>query len=101
MKHTSLVPVKRIDQVIHVIRGEKVMLDTDLAKLYGVTTKTLNQAVKRQAKRFPLYFMFQLTTEEALTLRSRSQIVTLKRGQISNTDPMHLPNTESLCYRVF
>jgi ORF6N domain len=81
MKHASLVPVERIDQAIYLIRGEKVMLDSDLAKLYGVTTKTLNQAVKRHAKRFPLDFMFQLTAEEALTLRSRSQIVTLKRGQ--------------------
>jgi hypothetical protein len=70
------------------IRGQKVMLDRDLAYLYGVTTKVLNQAVKRHEDRFPEDFMFQLTMEEAkiwwTEVRSgslRSQIVTLKRGQ--------------------
>ena len=75
------VPAERIEQTILVIRGHRVMLDTDLAKLYGVVTKVLNQAVKRNRTRFPMDFMFQLTTEEATSLRSH--IVTLKpsRGQ--------------------
>lgn len=72
---------ERIDQTIRIIRSHRVMLDTDLAKLYGVSTKVLNQAVKRNRSRFPMDFMFQLTAEEAASLRS--QIVTLKpsRGQ--------------------
>ena len=68
-----------IESLIYEIRGQKVMLDKDLAKMYGVETKVLNQAVKRNMKRFPEDFMFQLTPEECL----RSQIVTLntKQGQ--------------------
>ena len=68
-----------IESLIYEIRGQKVMLDRDLAKMYGVETKVLNQAVKRNMKRFPEDFMFQLTLEECL----RSQIVTLntKQGQ--------------------
>ena len=69
-----LVPRKQIEQAILVIRGHRVMLDADLAKLYGVPTKVLNQAVKRNKSRFPRDFMFQLTDQEAATLRS--QIVT-------------------------
>ena len=64
--------------VIYFVRGEKILLDRDLAKLYGIATKVLNQAVKRQAERFPSDFMFQLTNEEWDNLRS--QIVTSKRG---------------------
>ncbi len=64
-----------IQNLIYDIRGCKVMLDSDLAKLYGVETKVLNQAVKRNIKRFPSHFMFKLTKEEWQILRS--QIVTL------------------------
>ncbi len=60
-----LVPHDQLEQSILVIRGHRVMLDTELAKLYGVLTKTLNQAVKRNRTRFPDDFMFQLTAEEA------------------------------------
>jgi ORF6N domain len=67
---------EHVEQNILLIRGHRVMLDTDLAKLYGVPTKVLNQAVKRNATRFPADFMFQLTSEETTTLRS--QIVTSK-----------------------
>jgi hypothetical protein len=88
MKQSGLVPVERIERAIFVIRGEKVMLDRDLATLYGVTTKVFNQAVRRHMQRFPPDFMFQLTMEEARTwwLKTmakplRSQSVTLKRGQ--------------------
>ncbi|MEP6912714.1 MAG: ORF6N domain-containing protein [bacterium] len=75
------VPVERIEKMIFLIRGEKVMLDRDLALLYDVSTSVFNQAVKRHKKRFPPDFMFQLTIEEAQALRSRSQSVILKRGQ--------------------
>jgi phage regulator Rha-like protein len=79
---TSLVPLERIERAIILVRGEKVMLDSDLAEIYGVETRILNQAVKRNTSRFPSDFMFQLTLEEAeAILRSRSQSVTLKRGQ--------------------
>ncbi|HWN08418.1 MAG TPA: ORF6N domain-containing protein [Pyrinomonadaceae bacterium] len=58
------VPVKRIEGAIYVIRGERVMLDSDLAVLYGVATTRLNQQVKRNLERFPVDFMFQLTRKE-------------------------------------
>lgn len=64
-----------IESLIHIIRGQQVMLDSDLAMLYGVETRTLNQAVKRNINRFPEDFMFQLTQEEAS--HSKSQFVTL------------------------
>ena len=74
-------PVDRIGLMIRTIRGEKVILDSDLATLYEVETRILNQAVKRNINRFPSDFLFQLTQEEAETaFRSRSQIVILKRG---------------------
>jgi hypothetical protein len=60
----SLVPVERVEQVILFIRSQKVILDADLAKIYDVTTKRLNQQVKRNRDRFPEDFMFQLTKEE-------------------------------------
>jgi len=87
-KDKSLIPAERIERSILMIRNQKVMLDRDLAYLYGVTTKVLNQAVKRHKDRFPEDFMFQLTMEEAriwwTEVRGgglRSQIVTLRRGQ--------------------
>jgi len=82
----DLVPLERIENKIHQIRGQKVMLDFDLAILYGVETKVLNQAVKRNLSRFPDDFMFSLSKQEILrisqfvTSSSRSQFVTLKRG---------------------
>ncbi len=65
---TSFVPVEIIQNKIYLIRGHKVMLDKDLAELYGVTTGNLNKTVKRNAERFPQDFMFQLTQEEADSL---------------------------------
>ena len=76
----NLVPQEIIESKIYLLRGKKVMMDRDLAILYGVETKVLNQAVKRNLKRFPDDFMFQLNQDEALAL-SRSQFVTLKKGQ--------------------
>jgi hypothetical protein len=67
-----------IESKIYTIRGQKVMLDRDLAELYGVETKVLNQTVKRNTKRFPSDFIFQLTENEWDCLRS--QIVTSNRG---------------------
>jgi ORF6N domain len=68
--------------MIRTIRGTRVMLDRDLARIYGVPTKVFNQAVKRNRQRFPEDFMFRLTREEATDYQaSWSQIVTLKRGQ--------------------
>ena len=73
------VPVELVERRIYLIRGQKVMLDSDLADLYQVPTKALNQAVRRNSDRFPEDFMFQLTEEEASALRS--QIVTLEKGR--------------------
>lgn len=82
MSHSvTKIPAESIEKSIYLIRGEKVMLDRALASLYGVSTKAFNQAVKRHKERFPSDFMFQLTMEETQVLRSRSQSVTLKRGQ--------------------
>jgi hypothetical protein len=72
----SLIPAEMIERKIILIRGQKVMLDADLAKLYGVSTKRLNEQVRRNANRFPPDFMFQLNEEETELLRS--QIATSK-----------------------
>jgi len=90
MKNLAIVPRFKIESKIYWLRGRRVMIDADLAALYGVTTKVFNQAVKRNKKRFPVDFMFQLTWAEAEAMRSqivtgdeisRSQFVTLNRGQ--------------------
>ena len=71
-----------METLIYEIRGQRVMLDSDLARIYGVPTKAFNQAVKRNVDKFPADFMFRLTAKEVGSLRhSRSQVVTLKRGQ--------------------
>lgn len=91
------IPSERVISKIFLIRGKKVMLDKDLAPLYGVETKVLNQAVKRNIKRFPMDFMFRLNKQEAeiwqaeiiysnlksqiMTLGPRSQFVTLKKSK--------------------
>ncbi len=64
MTERSLVPEERIARAILILRGQRVILDSDLATLYGVKTKALNQAVTRNIERFPSDFMFQLTEEE-------------------------------------
>lgn len=73
-KTSSIIPVERIARCVYLIRGQKVMLDSDLADLYGVPTKALNQAITRNLDRFPNDFMFKLTASEFQNLRS--QIVT-------------------------
>ena len=78
---TNIIPKpENLASLVLAIRGEKVLLDADLAELYGVATKVLNQAVKRNLDRFPVDFMFQLTPEE--WERMRSQIVTSSRPNI-------------------
>ena len=76
---SSLIQPEPIEQVILLIRGHRVMLDRDLAALYGVTTGNLNKAVQHNPERFPPDFMFQLTADEAEALRF--QFGSLKRGQ--------------------
>jgi ORF6N domain-containing protein len=73
-KTPTVLPAKRIERAILVLRGERVMLDVDIALLYGVETRALVQAAKRNRERFPSDFMFQLTPEEIENLRSQSVI---------------------------
>ena len=79
MTDPSLLLLPRIEHQILIIRGQKVMVDADLAELYDVQTKRFNEAIKRNAARFPADFMFQLTDDESASLRS--QIATLKTGR--------------------
>ena len=81
----EIIPNEIIADKIYFIRGYKVMIDNDLAKIYQIETKVLKQAVRRNIKRFPADFMFELTKEENDVLRS--QFVTLKRGQHSKYLP--------------
>ncbi len=81
----TLIPVESIVNKIVLLRGEKVLLDRDLAELYDVETKQLKRAVRRNISRFPEDFMFQLTKEEYQLLRS--QFGTLKRGVHSKYPP--------------
>ena len=76
---TTTLTLTTIDKAIHQVRGQRVMLDEDLAQLYAVPTKRLNEAVKRNAQRFPADFMFQLTADEVEVLRSQSA-TSKKRG---------------------
>lgn len=80
---SALVPVEVIENRILSMRGQRVMLSADLAELYGVEPKALVQAVKRNLKRFPEDFMFQLTQDEGRLLRSQN--VTLKKGRGQHT----------------
>jgi len=92
-KTASLIPVERtkkeetliikdVGSLIITIRNQKVIVDRDLAEIYGVETRRLNEQVKRNSDRFPEDFMFQLTKEEAdFWAHSRSQIAILKRGK--------------------
>jgi hypothetical protein len=80
-------PVRSVETLILNLRGQKVLLDADLAAIYGVPTKALNQAVKRNAERFPEEFCFQLSAEEWVEL-NRSQIVTSSQ---KHRDPRFLP----------
>jgi hypothetical protein len=85
----AVVTTERIERLILLIRGHKVILDTDLAVLYGVTTKRLNEQVRRNRSRFPTDFMFQLSSEEVESLRS--QVATSKQALLSRKEQ---PSTE-------
>jgi len=74
MPHAGLALARRVDSIIHLLRGQRVIFDSDLAELYGVPVKHLNQQIKRNARRFPPDFLFQLSQKEYENLRS--QIVT-------------------------
>ncbi|MCX7174062.1 MAG: ORF6N domain-containing protein [Proteobacteria bacterium] len=84
----GLVPLERIEGRILLLRGQKVMVDSDLAELYDVPTKRLNEQVKRNSERFPEDFVFRLTTEEVETL-NRSQFAT---GSQKHRDPRLAPS---------
>ncbi len=87
MSNTDLISIETIEKTIYFIRGEKVMLDRDLARLYDVSTAAFNQAVRRNRERFPEDFMFQLTSTEVAQL-NRSQIVI---GSEKHRDPRFRP----------
>lgn len=80
-KKTAAVTKDQIDSMIRSIRGVRVMLDSDLAAIYGVSTSRFNEAVKRNKNRFPADFMFQLTAEENASLRSQFAILETGRGR--------------------
>jgi len=80
-KSEALIPTELIERTILIVRGQKVMLDSDLAALYGVEVRSLVQAVKRNLERFPEDFMFQLSTDEHRSLRSQSVILDAGRGK--------------------
>ncbi len=88
----ELIPTERIIGKIYIIRGKKVMLDRDLAALYGVETRTLNQAVRRNLERFPDDFMFEMTVDEAKNLISQS--VTSNSGKAGGLRKPPLAFTE-------
>src|ERR1700747_2252250 len=78
MPKSALALARKVDSIIHVLRGQRIILDSDLAELYGVPVKHLNQQIKRNARRFPPDFLFQLSPPEYENLRS--QIVTSSSG---------------------
>jgi hypothetical protein len=93
----ELIQPEQIERAVLLIRGQRVMLDRDLAALYGVETKNLNKAVQRNPDRFPAYFMFELTPDEARAcLASRFQFGTLKRGQNITGRQCALPGEKEL-----
>ena len=98
VKH-ALVPVERIEQAILRIRGHNVMLDQDLADLYGVETKALTRAVRRNLDRFPEDFMLQLSTEEFGNLRRHFGTSSQWGGR--RYPPYGLPSRVRLCFPVF
>ena len=91
---SNLIPIERIENKILLMRGMKVMLDRDLAELYDVETRILNQAVKRNKKRFPDDFMFQLTRMEAEYLASEGYLGEVSRSQIVTLNVKKAKNKE-------
>jgi hypothetical protein len=83
----SIARLENLERRIHIIRGERVMLDSDLALLYGVAPKRLNEQVKRNRRRFPADFMFRLNPTEARSLRSQTATLERSRGRYSKYAP--------------
>ena len=90
----NIIPIEKIENKILLIRGMKVMLDRDLAELYGVETRILNQAVKRNKKRFPDDFMFQLTRMEAEYLASEGYLGEILKSQFVTSSHKNSENKE-------
>src|SRR6267142_1080899 len=89
----SVVPIERIGSRILLVRGHKVLLDADLAALYGVSTKRFNEQVRRNAARFPEDFMFRLSAEEWDSLRSQFATLKTGRGQHRKYLPRAFPSS--------
>ena len=92
--------VEQIESQIFLIRGQKVMLDADLAELYGVPTKRLNEQVRRNSERFPEDFMFQLTTEEFANLKSEFETSSLRSQIATSNNPAGRGGRRHLPYAV-
>lgn len=96
-RSVALIPVEQIAQSILVLRGQRVLLDAELAALYGVEIRILVQAVKRNLARFPEDFMFQLSAAEWSALRSQFVTLNAGRGQHPSTCPTHSPSGAWSC----
>ena len=88
-QRSEVILVDRIEPCILLLRGQRVMLDADLAGLYGTTTKALNQAVKRNLDRFPADFLFQLTADEADAIRSQTVTADLRSQIVTSSSATH------------
>jgi hypothetical protein len=99
MAKDSLIPGERIENAILLIRGHKVLLDSDLADLYGVPTKRLNEQVRRNRARFPGDFMFQLTAKETAALRS--QTATASQDEAGMRSQFATASRRNVRYRPF
>lgn len=99
-KADPIIPAGVVEQKILVIRGQRIILDSDLARLYGTTTKRLNEQVRRNAARFPEDFVFQLSASE-LDALSRSQFATLNSGQRSQKRPAPSRRGSNVKYRPY
>jgi len=97
-KSESLIPTEQIDEMIRTIRGTRVMLDRDLAKIYGVPTFRFNEAIKRNRHRFPEDFMFQLTREEFNSLKSQ---IAMSGRQNSSQIAMSSSKHRGAAYRPY
>jgi hypothetical protein len=100
----EIIPIERIAQAIFVIRKQKVMLDYDLAALYGVEARALNQAVKRNANRFPADFMFRLSAGEVRYLRSQAVILDrqdVDKQKLTQTSSQTVISSRGIRYRPY
>ena len=92
---------ENLAKLVFLIRGEKVLLDTDLAELYGVEARALNQAVSRNRARFPADFMFQLSTEEWAAMRSKTVTTSAAAGNNSSQTVMSTRKNRGIAYRPY